>query len=304
MRPRANILPYFLSATSHQPSAISHHPSAMSQQPTNYLTIDVEDYFQVAAFEDIVSLDSWDNYESRVKTNTRRILDLFATHNVKATFFILGWTAERYPDLVKEIHRQGHEIGCHSYWHRKIYELTPDEFREDTKRAKSLLEDIIDKQVLGFRAPSYTITNKSLWALDILQELGFKYDSSIFPIYHDNYGIPDAPRFEYKLPEHDMMEYPISTSLFLGRKIPVAGGGYFRIFPYWFTKMALKKINVKENKPFIFYLHPWEIDPAQPRMKKAKLLSRFRHYINLNTTYDRLQRLLQDFSFRPISDKY
>lgn len=283
---------------------MSQTPSAISHQPTNYLTIDVEDYFQVAAFEDIVSLDSWDNHESRVKNNTMRILDLFARHKVKATFFILGWIAERHPDLVREIHHQGHEIGCHSYWHRRIYELTPDEFREDTKRAKSVLEDMTGQQILGFRAPSYTITKKSLWALNILQELGFKYDSSIFPIYHDNYGIPDAPRFEYKLPEQDMMEYPISTSLFLGRKIPVAGGGYFRIFPYWFTKMALQKINVKENKPFIFYLHPWEIDPAQPRMQKAKLLSRFRHYINLNSTFDRLKRLLQDFSFKPISDEY
>jgi polysaccharide deacetylase family protein (PEP-CTERM system associated) len=270
---------------------------------TNYLTIDVEDFFQVAAFENIITSDMWGAFESRVVANTRRILELFAENDVKATFFIVGWTAERHPDLVREIHQQGHEIGCHSYWHRKIYELTPAEFKEDTKRAKGILEDITGQQIFGYRAPSYTITRKSLWALDILAEIGFKYDSSIFPIYHDNYGIPNSPRFEYKLPNHGMMEYPISTSLFMGRKIPVAGGGYFRLFPYWFTKKALKKINTHENKPFIFYLHPWEVDPQQPRMKNAKFLSRFRHYINLHRTNDRLRQLIADFSFRPITEK-
>ncbi len=269
----------------------------------NYLTIDVEEYFQVAAFENIITSDRWNTFESRVVRNTRRILELFAEKNVKATFFIVGWTAECHPDLVREIHQQGHEIGCHSYWHRKIYELTPYEFKEDTKRAKAILEDITGEQVFGYRAPSYTITKKSLWALDILAEIGFKYDSSIFPVYHDNYGIPDSPRFEYKLPEHDMMEYPISTSLFWGRKVPVAGGGYFRLFPYWFTKLALERINVREKKPFIFYLHPWEVDPEQPRMENAKLLSQFRHYINLHRTNDRLQQLVADFSFRPITEK-
>jgi len=266
----------------------------------NYLTVDVEDYFQVSAFEDIVGKDNWDNYPPRVVENTQRILDLFDSYNVKATFFILGWVAERFPALVKEIDARGHEIGCHSYYHRLVYDLTPDEFREDTRKTKDLLEQLTGRKVLGYRAPSYTITMRSLWALDILEELGFAYDSSIFPIYHDRYGLPGAPRFKYKMPDHDLTEYPISTSIIMGRKIPVAGGGYFRLFPYWFMRMALNKINVRERQPFIFYFHPWEIDPGQPRMKNCKPLSRFRHYLNLHKTTDRLHRLLEDFSFGPI----
>ena len=273
----------------------------MNNEPTNYLTIDVEDYFQVAAFENIINPDTWNTYASRVERNTCLILEILAQHDVKATFFIVGWIAERHPALVKEIDNQGHEIGCHSYLHRKIYDLTPDEFREDTKRAKNILEDILGRKVVGYRAPSYSITKKSLWALDILEELGFTYDSSIFPIIHDNYGIPDAPRFEYKLPKHKMMEYPISTVLIRGRKVPVAGGGYFRLFPYWFTKMALKKINEREKKPFIFYLHPWEADPDQPRFNNAGYFSKFRHYNNLHKTAERFIKVLNDFKFNPIT---
>lgn len=274
----------------------------LNPTPINYLTIDVEDYFQVAAFEKVILPANWDGFASRVVLNTGKILDLLDVHGVKGTFFIVGWTAERYPDMVKEIAARGHEIGCHSYLHQKIYNLTPEEFREDTKKAKDILEEITGRPVIGYRAPTYSIIEKSLWALDILQELGFRWDSSIFPVLHDNYGIPDAPRFEYKLPEHNLKEYPISTALFFGRKVPVAGGGYFRIFPYWFTKFALRKINSQENKPFIFYLHPWEIDPKQPRVCDAGWKSRFRHYRNLDKTEDRMKRLLQDFQFRPIPD--
>ncbi len=266
----------------------------------NYLTIDVEEYFQVAAFEDIINVSDWDKYESRVSHNTSSILSFLDHYNVKATFFIVGWIAEKHPDLVRLIQKAGHEIGCHSYLHRKVYDLTPEEFRIDTKKAKDLLENITGKKVLGYRAPSYSITKKSLWALDILEELGFSYDSSIFPVYHDNYGIPDAPRFCYRHPEHALTEYPISTALFFGRQIPISGGGYFRLFPYWFTKMGLVSINKKEKQPFIFYLHPWEIDPSQPRFQNAGLLSKFRHYNNLERTSARLEQLLQDFSFGPI----
>ena len=280
---------------------MSQAPSARCGTPTNYLTIDVEDYFQVAAFEDIIPPDSWEQYECRVSSNTGSILELFASCNVKATFFIVGWIAERYPDLVLEINRQGHEIGCHSYHHQKIYTLTPEQFREDTRRAKEILEQIIDKPVYGYRAPSYSITKKSLWALDILAELGFRYDSSIFPVYHDNYGIPDAPRFVYRLEKQNMKEYPISTVQFPGVNLPIAGGGYFRLFPYWFTRMALRRINRKEKQPFIFYLHPWEVDPGQPRIDGTGAKSRFRHYLNLDKTRNRLERLLQDFRFGPIT---
>ena len=279
---------------------MSHDLDTMSHPPRNYLTIDVEDYFQVAAFEDIIQSESWVSRDFRAEKNTDCILAILEQHQVKATFFIVGWIAEKSPELVKKIAAEGHEVGCHSYWHRKIYDLTPEKFHEDTKRAKDILEDITGKKVLGYRAPSYSITKKSLWALDILEGLGFEYDSSIFPIYHDNYGIPDAPRFEYKLPNHDMKEYPISTSLIMGRKIPVAGGGYFRLFPYWFTRMALKRINSLENQPFIFYLHPWEVDPDQPRMQNAKRLSKFRHYNNLHKTVERFAKLLQDFDFGSI----
>ena len=265
----------------------------------NYLTIDVEDYFQVSAFEKVIDPKSWDTYPSRVERNTQIILDLLDQRNIKATFFIVGWIAERHPKLVRKISDQGHEIGCHSYWHRKIYDLTQDDFREDTYRSKSILEDITGKPVYGYRAPSYSITNKSLWALDILAELGFKYDSSIFPTYHDNYGIPDAPRFEYDLEDQGMTEYPISTVKIMGRNLPISGGGYFRLFPYSITRSALKQINKRENRSFVFYMHPWELDPEQQRIKNASPLSRFRHYVNLKTTQAKFERLLNDFQFRP-----
>ena len=273
-------------------------------KPINYLTIDVEDYFQVSAFEKVIDPSSWHVFESRVEHNTAIILDLLDKKRVKGTFFIVGWIAERYPKLVKQIFACGHEIGCHSYWHRKVYDLSPDTFRQDTYRAKSILEDITGQSVIGYRAPSYSITSKSLWALDVLAELGFQYDSSIFPTYHDNYGIPDAPRFAYRLTMSKMMEYPISTLRITGYNLPISGGGYFRLFPYAFIRNALKIINSKENKPFIFYLHPWEVDPDQPRISNASSLSRFRHYVNLDTTFTRLERLLDDFKFKPIKSDH
>jgi len=275
----------------------------MDQKIVNYLTVDVEDYFQVAAFEKVISVDSWDQYECRVVANTESVLQLFAEHGVHATFFIVGWIAERYPQLVRSIDQQGHEIGCHSYGHRKVYDLSPEEFQEDTRRARDILTDIIGKPIRGYRAPSYSITKKSLWALDILADLGFSYDSSIFPVYHDNYGIPDAPRYPYYLEQQDMQEYPLSTLRFLGHNLPIAGGGYFRFFPYWFTRSALFRINLKEGQPFIFYFHPWEIDPKQPYVQRASIKSKFRHYLNLDKTKDRLGRLLHEFSFQPIGNE-
>ena len=266
---------------------------------TNYLTIDVEDYFQVSAFEDIAPLKKWDSFSARVEQNTSKILDLLADRKIIATFFVLGWVAEKFPGVVKKIVNNGHEIGCHSYYHRLVYNLSPDEFRDDTKKTKDILEDISGCKVRGYRAPSYSITKKSLWALDILKDLGFSYDSSIFPIIHDRYGMPNAPRFPY-IHSNGLKEYPISTSLFMGRKIPIAGGGYFRLFPYWFTRMMLTRINKKENQPFIFYLHPWEIDPDQPRFNHASALSRFRHYNNLDKTASRFKKLLKDFQFQPL----
>jgi len=268
----------------------------------NYLTIDVEDYFQVSAFADMVSARDWDLMEQRVYNNTQHILQLLRKYRVRATFFVVGWIAEKHPEVVRAIAADSHDIGCHSYWHRPVYDLTPAEFREDTLKAKYAIETICKKTVTAYRAPSYSITRKSLWALDILKEAGFTTDSSIFPIWHDFYGIPVSPRFPYTLNPQKIAEYPITTAVFFGKAIPVAGGGYFRLFPYYFTKFALRRINKKEKQPFVFYLHPWEIDSTQPRFQNARLLSKFRHYNNLKRTLVRFERLLNDFEFIPLPD--
>ena len=264
----------------------------------NALTVDVEDYFHVTAFAGTISRNDWDNYPLRVVNSTRRLLELFDSCGVRATFFILGWVAERLPDLVREIAAQGHEVACHGYSHQLVYNQTPGEFRAETLRSKALLEDIIQAPVLGYRAASYSITGRSLWALDVLAEAGFSYDSSIFPVRHDRYGIPGSPEFPHELKTpagHALVEFPLSTARVLGFRLPVAGGGYFRLYPYRLTKFGLSQIN-KMNRPFIFYLHPWEIDPGQPRVP-ASLLSRFRHYNNLDKCESRLRRLMEDFSF-------
>lgn len=268
----------------------------------NYLTIDIEDYYQVSAFEKICSRDRWDQYPSRVVANTERILEILDRYSVKATFFVLGWTARKFPHLIRTIHEKGHEIGCHSYYHRLVYTLSPEEFRKDSRQAKDVLEQIIGKEVRGYRAPSYSIVRGSDWAFDVLEELGFRFDSSVFPIYHDRYGMPDAPRFRYELQGRRLVEYPLSTVLLWNRRIPVAGGGYFRLFPYPFVRWALEVVNRKEKKPFVFYLHPWETDPEQPRIRGASLLSKFRHYVNLARTADRFEQLLNDFSFDPLHE--
>jgi len=270
----------------------------MSPPVTNALTVDVEDYFHVSAFADTIAREDWDRHECRVEANTRRLLDLFERHRTLATFFVLGWVAERYPALVREIAARGHEVACHGYSHRLVYEQTPDEFRAETLRAKATLEDQVQCPVLGYRAASYSITRDSLWALDILAEAGFGYDSSIFPVHHDRYGIPDAPTTPYCMTTANggqLVEFPLSTYRLLGYRLPMAGGGYFRLYPYAFTRMALRAIN-RAGQPFIFYLHPWEVDPDQPRIAASRL-SRFRHYNNLDRCEQRLDRLLGAFSF-------
>jgi polysaccharide deacetylase family protein (PEP-CTERM system associated) len=269
---------------------------------SNAMTVDVEDYFHVQAFAAHIDRSSWDGRESRVVANTWRLLEMFDEFGVRATFFVLGWVAEREPALVKEIHARGHEVACHGYSHRLVYTQTPAEFAEEARRAKDILEDITGDPVLGYRAASYSIVRESLWALDILIELGFHYDSSIFPVHHDNYGIPDARREPHRLAAPGggtIVEWPLSTVNILGFRLPVAGGGYFRLVPYWLTRTALRSINQEGGTPFIFYLHPWEIDPAQPRIQ-ANWLSRFRHYNNLHRCEVRLRGLLADFRFEPI----
>ena len=263
----------------------------------NVFSVDVEDFFHVEAFADVVDRSQWDHFPSRVVGNTHRLLDLLAVHKVEATFFILGWVCERQPELVREIVARGHELACHSYWHRPIFKLTADEFREDTRRAKETIEQTSGSQVQGYRAPSFSITRQSLWALEILAELGFTYDSSIFPIAHDVYGIPDGPRRPVlvRTARGALAEFPMTTFSFRARNLPVGGGGYLRILPSWYTNWGLQSA-AKEQVPFILYVHPWEVDPGQPRLP-GRFRSRLRHYTNLHKMEQRLHRLLERFSF-------
>ena len=267
----------------------------------NAMTIDVEDYFQVSAFDGYAPRHRWDGFESRVCANTDRLLAIFDAMKVSGTFFVLGWVAERYPELVRRIAAQGHEIASHGYAHRLVYDLTRAAFRDDVKRSKALLEEAAGVPVLGYRAPSFSVTPRSLWALDILIEEGFAYDASIFPIHHDRYGIPLSPRAPYLLEREQgvLIEAPGSAVRIGPMNIPVGGGGYFRLLPYRWTHWGISRINDREQRPVIFYLHPWEIDPAQPRLPAGRL-SRLRHYRNLDQTEPRLRQLLQDFRFGPL----
>lgn len=363
----------------------------------NILTIDVEDYFQVHAFSDVINFEDWGNYECRIERNVERILEILSDaghnsnfktqnsklndsalspqHSPKGSFFVLGWIAERYPGLVQRIQKEGHEIACHGYAHRLIYTQSKEEFRQDIRKGKAILEDITGCEVIGYRAPSYSITNKSQWAFEVLAEEGFKYDSSIFPIRHDFYGMVNAPRFPFVVSLNDannvefsvlnfefkkyqysefeinnsltylsnnsisnnsklitqnsqlkthnsdfkpqssvlkgnstlntqnsqfIIEFPVSTVKVLGTNFPVSGGGYFRLFPYPIIRRALGSINEKEQKPFIFYMHPWEIDPEQPRVNGLSSKSKFRHYVNLDKTESKFKKLLEDFQFSTI----
>jgi polysaccharide deacetylase family protein (PEP-CTERM system associated) len=268
----------------------------------NAQTIDVEDYFQVNAFTRHVKRDEWDSYPLRVVDNTYRILDMLDEFGVSATFFVLGWVAERLPALVREIHGRGHEIACHGYGHELIYSIGPDAFRQDIRRARVILENLCGEKVRGYRAPSYSITNKSIWALDMLIEEGFDYDSSIFPVYHDTYGIPSAPRFPHVIRRQSgfITEFPLTTyPLRWGKKecrLPIAGGGYLRLFPTELLRLGIKRINHVENQPAVLYFHPWEIDPDQPRIN-AGIKSRFRHYLNLKNTESKLRHLIGNIKF-------
>jgi hypothetical protein len=401
--------------------------STNPSNPINLLTVDLEDYFQVHAFSNVIRCEDWGDYESRIEHNTHRLLEILRESGIaqsaerianeltpndsrltphasaKATFFVLGWIAERYPHLIKEIKDHDHEIACHGYGHQLIYYQSEEEFREDIRKAKIILEDIIGEEVIGYRAPSYSITNKSQWAFEVLMEEGFKYDSSIFPIHHDFYGFPSAPRFPFLIsmngnnnfefstlnfalqepqspvldtsnygprnsvlspshsvpspddsvlnsesatnssnpmnsinstnpsnsstqssvliahnlkqqhsntaarqhvfaPNGSLIEFPLSTVRFGGVNIPISGGGYFRLFPYSVVKKGLERINRVEGMPFTFYLHPWELDPDQPRLNSVSFRSRFRHYVNLDKTEERFNKLLRDFAFSSIGE--
>jgi polysaccharide deacetylase family protein (PEP-CTERM system associated) len=267
----------------------------------NALTVDVEDYYQVEAFADVVCRDDWAHWESRVERITHSLLETFARHTTYGTFFILGYVAERHPRLIREIVRAGHEVACHSYYHRLVYSQTPDEFRQDLRNTKQRLEDLTGTAVLGYRAPSYSITAQSLWALDILIEEGFSYDSSIFPVHHDRYGMPEAERFPHVLHRSsgEIIEFPPSTVRVGGLNFPISGGGYFRLLPYRLFRFGWQKINRSEAESAIFFVHPWEIDPAQP-VVPGKRLNIWRHRVNLRQTQNKLERLLKDFTFAPV----
>jgi polysaccharide deacetylase family protein (PEP-CTERM system associated) len=280
-------------------SATSGNALAASARQVNAFTVDVEDYFHVAALASAISRDSWATREYRVEANTDRLLGLLAERGVQGTFFVLGWVAERSPALVRRIAQAGHEIACHGFSHRLIYQQSPQEFREETTRAKTHLENLLGERVLGYRAASFSVTQDSLWALDVLIDLGFRYDSSIFPIRHDRYGLPGAtpePNVLRAPSGRTLVEFPMSAARFFGVQVPVSGGGYFRILPYWVTRAGLKQINERRGRPFTFYLHPWEVDPGQPRIRVGAF-SRFRHYTNLARCEGRLRRVLQEFPF-------
>lgn len=265
----------------------------------NAFTVDVEDYFQVEALSSAIKTKDWEKYDCRVEKNTHLILQLLSDVKKKGTFFVLGWIAKRYPELIRMIAEQGHEVASHGMSHQLIYNQNQDIFRKETIDSKSLLEDIVQKPVEGYRAATYSITKRSLWALDILVEAGFKYDSSIFPMKHDNYGIADINPVPHLLTTpngHQLVEFPISTLKNKLLTIPIAGGGYFRLFPYFFSRWGLSQIN-KQQRPFVFYIHPWEVDPTQPIVPNISRFSKFRHYNNLQKCEARLSRLTQDFEF-------
>lgn len=267
----------------------------------NALTIDVEDYYHVTAFEDQVPRSRWDDYPSRVVDNTRRLLRMFERRGVRATFFVLGWVGRRHPELVREIAAAGHDVGCHGYWHRLIYKMTPEEFRADLTLARDVLEDIVGKPVVAYRAPCFSVARVTMWALDILRDEGFRYDSSIHPIWHDRYGIPDANRFPHLVAGGGLWEFPPTVLKCGPANLPVSGGGYFRLYPVRFTAACLSWVNWRHRCPFMFYIHPWEVDPDQPRMPCPRG-TRWRHYLNLHSTAGKLDRLLGWFRFGPLSE--
>ena len=270
----------------------------------NVLSIDVEDWYQVAALAPAVPRHAWPAQQPRVERNVERLLELLADRGLRATFFVLGWTAQRHPGLVRRIAAAGHEIGSHGWSHRNVYEQQPAEFREETLRSRQLLQDQSGQAVQGYRAASFSVTAASLWALDVLLDAGFGYDSSIFPIRHDRYGLPGASPAPGRVTApsgRELVEFPLSTARWLGQRVPVCGGGYFRILPYWLVRRGLQQINAGQRQPFCFYLHPWEIDPRQPRVR-AGAVARFRHYTGLDECEPRLVRLLGEFRFATMAD--
>lgn len=271
----------------------------------NALTVDVEEYFQVTALAERIERGQWPDYPQRVEACTERILQMLEDHNGKATFFVLGWIAERHRPLIRRIAEQGHEIASHGFAHVRVYEQTAAEFREDVSRTKSILEDAGGAQIRGYRAASFSITPDMTWAYEVLAETGHSYSSSVYPIRHDHYGAPNASRFPYPpLRGSSITELPVATTDLMGKHLPCGGGGYFRLLPYGYMRWALKRANAEDDRPAMVYMHPWEIDPDQPRVPGLSARSRFRHYTNLDTMASKLQRLLMDFSWDRVDQVY
>lgn len=268
----------------------------MTSRITNALTVDVEDYFQVSALAPHFPRSEWERVPCRVERNVDAILALLDEHGAKGTFFTLGWVAERYPQLVRRMAAGGHEVASHGYGHERASAQSPADFLDDVRSAKRILEDIAGVEVTGYRAPSFSIGYSNPWAHDVLREAGYGYSSSVYPVRHDHYGMPDAPRFAYRL-ENGLMEVPVSTVRWMGRNWPAGGGGFFRLLPYSVSRWQIARVNREDRRPAIFYFHPWEVDPEQPRVRAATLKTRFRHYVNLGRTEARLHRLLRDFAW-------
>ena len=280
-------------------------PNGADGRRLNAMTVDVEDYFQVWAFSDQVRLEDWPNYPCRVERNMDRVLALFDEQGVKATFFTLGWVAERYPQIMRRIADEGHELASHGFQHIKVNEQDPEEFRADVRKTKDLLEDLSGQPIKGYRAASFSIGEKTPWAAQILADEGYVYSSSIHPIRHDHYGDSQAPRFPHRpLQDHHLVEIPITTLNLFQRHFPCAGGGYFRLLPYGYVRWALQRVNRLEGQPCIFYFHPWEVDPEQPRFEGVPFKTRFRHYTNLGRMEGRLRAILKDFAWGRVDQVY
>lgn len=269
----------------------------------NAMTVDVEDYFHVSAFESAIKKSDWDSLQLRVEENTFQLLDLFDKYNAKSTFFTLGWVAERCPNLIKAIVDRGHELASHGYSHQRATEMTPTQFKDDVLRSKQILEDISGQKITGYRAPSFSINESNTWTYEILVELGFEYSSSTYPIEHDLYGVPNWPRFKYERPE-GIIEIPVPTIRKSGINTGIGGGGFYRLYPYWLSKKRINQFLATENQPYSFYFHPWEIDPHQPKINGASMKSRFRHYLNLSRMEGKIIRLLEDFNWSTMHNVY
>ena len=276
-------------------NAISH-PNATPV--INGLSVDVEDWFQVGAFENVIERDQWPSLDDRVERNVRAILELFAAAGAKATFFTLGWVAQRHTGLLREIADAGHEIASHGWDHRRVFTLSPAEFAEDIRKAREVLEDASGQKVTGYRAPSFSIDKRNPWAFEVLAEQGYAYSSSVAPVAHDHYGWAEAPRFAFRpLADAPLIELPVTTAMLGGRRVAAGGGGFFRVLPYAFSRWAIRQVNREEGRPAVFYFHPWEIDPGQPRVAGAPLRSRFRHYTNLDKMAGKLSQLVDEFAW-------